>query len=767
MKTWHIHIQGRVQGVGFRPFIYRLAKNFGLNGTVANRHNGVHIVLNAELSQKEDFITVIRQEAPKSARIVEIHTTAIEEEVFEDFSIIESSNHKKPKLLVTPDIALCSDCKQELADESNKRYNYAFTTCTQCGPRFSILEKLPYDRVGTTMNDFEMCPDCQIEYDTVTDRRFFSQTNSCPACGVELSWLKGSNSTNTDFIEQVATLIKAGKIVAVKGIGGFLLLVDATNNKAIDELRKRKKRPNKPFALLLSDLDEVEKYVRVTPKEAKLLSSAEAPIVLLTKRKDIRNIAHEEVAPGLTRLGVMLPNAPILELIAKQVNRPLVATSANITGSPIIYKDQEAVHFLGSIADAILTNNRKITFPQDDSVAVFSKHHEKQVLYRRSRGYAPSVPLKDHTLPNNMLAFGAEMKSAFSFTSKGNTYLSQFLGDTSSYESQQAFDTVFTNLMDIMQPKIEAVVVDKHPDYHTSLVGQAWAKYHDVPLIKVQHHKAHFAAALTEHQLLNAEKPILGVVWDGTGYGDDGAIWGSEFFTYANHEMTRVQHIAYYPHLFADRMAKEPAIATMAIMHPELPGKVWQRKHFSEKEQEIIPRALDRFTLKSSSMGRLFDAVAGLFGICTKNTFEGEAAMLLQVEAEKSTVTDWAPYCLPIENGQLNASYMLNKLLEEQREGKSIPELALRFHQTLVQWIAWVANMAEAEKVVFSGGVFQNTLLVDLIYERMGDVNELYFHKLLPPNDENIAIGQIAMTTIEEQPHKLESKTTKNNALCA
>ena len=766
MQTWHIHINGRVQGVGFRPFVYRLAKHFGLTGTVANTPDGVHIYVNANAEDCNAFMDAIVETKPTAASIVAISKQQASAQQFDAFKIVESGNHTQPKLLITPDIGLCDECRNELHNKKDRRHNYAFTTCTQCGPRYSIMNALPYDRATTTMKPFVMCPTCKKEYNAVTNRRFYSQTNSCPTCGINLYWLT-KEPENIDPIKHTVDLLEEGKIVAVKGIGGFLLLVDATNDAAIMRLRVLKKRPGKPFALLFHSVEQASQYTRITPIEQKALTSTESPIVLLRMQRETLDLSVDAIAPGLNRLGVMLPYAPILELIAFNFGKPLVATSANVSGSPIVYKDVEAVRILEGVADAILSNDREIHFPQDDSVRIYSPVHRNPVILRRSRGLAPSINWPDNRLQNNYLAFGAEMKSAFALTSQGNTYLSQYLGDTAAYESQQAYNTAFLNMLNLVKPEVKHVVVDAHPDYHTSNIGRSWASYHGSKVSSVQHHQAHFASILAESNLIEQTEPVLGVIWDGTGYGSDGMIWGSEFFMYCKHKMQRINHLMPYPQLFNNRMAKQPSIATMAAMHPLNPGKVWQRNHFSDAETDIIAAKLMHPDLYTTSMGRLFDAVAGLLELTMENTFEGESAMALQTVAEKSERTTWDAYCLPIENNRFSTSLLLEKIHTEKKLGISVEDLALRFHQTLVNWIAWIADTQQVKKVAFSGGVFQNTLLVDLIIDRLGDYHELYFHKLLSPNDENIAIGQIAManiSTLEEE--KKESLISNKEKIC-
>ncbi len=765
MQSWHIHIEGRVQGVGFRPFIYRLATQMHLVGDVANTPNGVHIHLNATKEVVDEFLYGIKVHAPKAARISAMHCNHTNEKFFTSFNIVESTHTAAPKLLITPDIALCPSCKKELHDSKNVRFAYPFITCTHCGPRYSIMQNLPYDRERTSMNPFTMCPTCTSEFTNQEDKRFYSQTNSCGACGVNLRWLT-NEPQQTDPIKHVAKLLHDGKIVAVKGIGGFLLLADATNKKAIERLRQRKHRPTKPFACMFGHVDQIKKYAFVTENEAAALQSNEAPIVLLKRKKISRDLAIEEIAPGLNRIGAMLPYAPLLELISAKSQSPLVATSANASGSPIVFKDDEALRLLGGIADAILTHDREITFPQDDSVVVFTPNFQKKIILRRARGYAPSVDFPENRLPQNTLGMGAEMKSAFGFTANGNTFLSQFLGDTENYESQVSYEHTLDRLIDLIQPQISAVAVDAHPNYFATQKGKEWAAAHNATLHNVQHHKAHFAAVLTEHDLLQQNEPILGVIWDGLGYGEDGNMWGSEFFVFEENNMKRIHHLGNFPIISGNRMAYEPSMATFAAMWPETPGKVWMRKRFTEDEQEAIPQIADHPHQMTSSMGRLFDAAAGLLCCKDLNTYEGEAALSVQVLAEKCKSTAWNPYCIALKDDTLNVQYLLEKMDHDLKN--QVPEelIALRFHQTLVQYISLVADMNMIEKVAFSGGVFQNTLLVDLLLERLSEFHKLYFHIQLPPNDECIAIGQIALASNTLNQNAFVSNKTEKNTQC-
>ena len=764
MQTWHIHIEGRVQGLGFRPFVYRLANQLKLTGHVSNTTDGLHIIINAGERMVDDFIRLIERDRPTSSKILCIQKRIIEFQSFDDFSIVESQGQSSTRLLITPDIALCENCRKELTDKKNRRSGYAFITCTECGPRYSVMKSLPYDRQTTTMHPFTMCQTCSDEYNDVDDRRFFSQTNSCPECGISLKWLTEENDDGKT-IDYASTLLTKGKILAVKGIGGFLLLADATNPVVVNTLRNRKNRPSKPFACLFRDIKKLKKYVDLNKEEKDLLRSPEAPIVLV-KIKDEGDLAVSDIAPGLKRIGAMLPYAPILQLIADRFRKPLIATSANASGSPIVYQDDEALRLLSTIADAILTNNREVAFPQDDSVLAFSTDHSQKIMLRRSRGYSPSVDFPSSLLPDKNLAFGAELKSAFAFTTEGNTYLSQYLGDTSRYESQESFNHVFSGMTKMMNSKPESLIVDNHPNYHTSQLGKEMAKNERKKLCSYQHHKAHFASLLAEHDLLESEEKILGVIWDGTGYGDDGHIWGGEFFNFEKLEMKRIGHLKYYPHLANNRMAREPKVATLAAMYPDLPNANWLMNHFDKPELDMLKEVISNESLMTSSVGRLFDAVAGLLEVKTENSFEGEAAMALQALAEDSMRRGWNPYNAVSRSGELDVRKLMSIIRLDVLQSLN-QDIALKFHQTLVQWIMTMCKKEKASHVGFSGGVFQNSLLVDLIFDKMSSSYRLYFHEILPPNDENIAIGQLALKKIDvSKKHNLLPLKEETEEIC-
>ncbi|MEO5648242.1 MAG: carbamoyltransferase HypF, partial [Chitinophagaceae bacterium] len=643
----------------------------------------------------------------------------------------------------------------ELHELSNRRYRYAFITCTQCGPRYSIINNLPYERHGTAMAKFSMCRNCIEEYSNVGDRRFFSQTNSCGDCGVDLflhenakSVLPGNSET---ILLQVKTFLQQGKILAVKGIGGYLLLCDAANMETIYQLRIRKQRPAKPFAILYPGIDTVLSNFEVNDQEQALLESVEAPIVLLyPKHHIVNNLNIENIAPGLKRLGIMLPYSPLLDLISNDYGNPLIATSANISGSPIIYKDDDALAYLFEMADYIVSYNREIVIPQDDSVVQVSKYSKQQIILRRSRGYAPSFLHYRPNLKTTVLSTGAFLKSSFSLSVNGNVFVSQFLGSGESYESQQMYKDSLTHWLNLYEARPELVVADAHPNYFSHQYAIEFAEKLGTGVKLIQHHEAHFSAILAEHNLMDSSEPVLGVIWDGTGFGADGNIWGGEFFKYENSEMLRCFHFDYFPAIAGDKMAMEPRISALCATIDAWPQPGRLNAKFTEMEWNTYQSLMSTSNLFSSSVGRIFDAVASLLDLCDKQTYEGEAAMYLQALAEEYV----------LENGFImNDSYFkegadytriptltfMQGIIMDIEKGKPKKYIAAKFHYSLVCLIDIVAKIIDVKKICFSGGVFQNALLTDWIQNEYGSVYELYFHKNLSPNDENVSFGQLAL----------------------
>lgn len=776
MQTWHIHIQGQVQGVGFRPFIYRLAHQFGLNGWVNNTLNGVHIRLNTDTTGVKAFCRQVEHQAPPLARILSLHYHAVAPESFEGFQIVHSQSEGEPDLLLTPDVALCKDCRADIHNTQNRRAGYAFTTCINCGPRYSIIRTVPYDRANTEMATFQMCPNCQQEYDAPADRRYYSQTNSCLDCGVALTlWANGAprGLSQSETITAVTQAWADGQTVAIKGIGGYLLTCDAGNAEAIQQLRARKQRPAKPFALLFPTLSQLEQVAKVSPAAAQALTGAVSPIVLLPFKENAKaQLAIDDIAPGLDQIGVMLPYTPLYELLLAEYGQPVVATSGNISNTPIIYQDKTALESLPGIADQILLNNRPIATPQDDSVLAFTPHHKRPVWIRRSRGLAPSYLETDIPWPEQtILATGAMLKSTFGLLHRGKVFLSQYLGDLEQYETQQHYQSTYDHLARTLAASPEVMLADAHPEYPSTHFAQELSAAEGIPLQRVQHHKAHFGAILGEHHLWDQEGQVLGLIWDGTGLGDDQQIWGGECFLYQDYQFERAAHFDYFSAILGDKMPKEPRIAALSATFG-LPGAdACLQPLFSKTEWSLYSRMLDRHAgLQTSSVGRLFDAVAAMLGLASHQTYEGEAAILLEQLARQYIKQRPLPepYDFHWQPGEpLPVKPVLMQILADQEQGTPRGAIAARFHHTLAQMAATVATTLGVQHVACSGGVFQNGLLIDLLTDALPAGCTAYFHERLSPNDENIAFGQLICYLIGQRKAAPPTSLLKNVQPCA
>jgi hydrogenase maturation protein HypF len=756
MQTYHIHIRGRVQGVGFRPFVCRLATQYALTGSVANSTDGVHILINAGEDQAEIFYRGILSQAPENAVIThhQLKKTCVIN--FNGFHIIESTADAAPDMLITPDIAICETCRKELTENNNRRQSYPFTTCLHCGPRYSIIRKLPYDRQNTTMAHLNMCDKCSQEYHDIQDKRHFSQTNSCPDCAIEMNLYDNSgnvpNKDQNEIINILASALASGKIAAVKGIGGYLLLCDATNAETIDILRKRKHRHAKPFAVLYPDLETAEADLVINENERTALTGKVAPIVLCQIRENMAStICVDEIAPQLDKLGIMLPYTPLLQLISSRVGKPLIATSANISGSPIIYTDEQAMNDLWSVADMILTYDREIVTPQDDSIWQFTSSGQRIVI-RRSRGMAPDFyPHSLGETTETMLAMGADMKGAFAIQHKDKIYISQYLGDQGDYLSQESFRKTLEFLLQLFNLKPDIILTDEHPSYYTSIEGKNLALESYIMHEPLQHHKAHFAAVMAENNLLSPSSSVLGFIWDGTGYGEDRQIWGGEVFRYDQGEMERILFLDYFPQLLGDKMSLEPRLSALSMLKGHLKSAALLDHYFSPVEWDYYQKLLAREdNLLTSSMGRLMDGIAALLGLCFVNTYEGQAAMELEVLARSCKEKTNACYPLPIRNNRIDWRIMLDEIVEDiiKKEEKAL--IARKFYNSLVRLIEQASDIFKINVIAFSGGVFQNALLIEMITGELSKNKSLHFHRQLSPNDECIALGQLAMYKINQ-----------------
>jgi hydrogenase maturation protein HypF len=751
--TYHFHIKGRVQGVGFRPHVHQCATRQNIPGYVSNEPDGVHVLFNAAtIEEAHAFTEVIIQQAPSIAIIRKSSLTEVKPQSFSEFSIVQQQSNANSDLLIAPDFALCPNCRLEFHDPSNRRYLYPFITCTVCGPRFSIISTLPYDRERTSMKAFTPCDSCNKEYASINDRRYYSQTNSCADCGIQLTWQQaGSANTISDQQVILQELIKAlaeEKIVAVKGIGGFLLLCDASNKQVIQKLRERKQRPSKPFAVLFPDMEMVAQYAFTDTMAKQQLLNEVSPIVLLPATETgYHKLDMKGIAPGLSAIGIMLPYAPLLEWIMDAWKSPLVATSGNLSGSCIVF-ESEMKSKLVQFADYILDHNRTILIPQDDSVIKFSQKTHQQIILRRARGLAPAIRVAEGlTSPSTIIATGAALKSAFAIQHE-QVYVSQYLGNLESYEAQKNYEHTFQHMQKLIGVSPEVVLADLHPDYPSTHMAIKIAADYQVPYKKIQHHEAHFAAVLAEHNLFETNEKILGVVWDGTGYGSDGNIWGGEFFIYENRSIKRIHYLQPFINIAGDKTAKEPRLSALAISHKLEKAPILLKPKFTAKEWLFYQKVLQQNHLLNSSAGRYFDGVAALLNLLNVNSYEGEGGLLLETLAneylQETNFTIAESYATEeISHTSIAMSGIVEHIINDFIRRRPVKEIAAIFHKTLSDIINKVVINSDVGRIAFSGGVFQNAVLVDLINLQLGKTHKVYFHEQLPPNDECIAFGQL------------------------
>ncbi|MEZ4868588.1 MAG: carbamoyltransferase HypF [Caldilineaceae bacterium] len=788
LQRQRLQVQGVVQGVGFRPYVYGLATCLGLTGFVGNDSSGVFIEIEGPPDQLRAFQAALQSSLPPLAHLEQVTAVLIPVCGDQAFAIVASQTQATASTLISPDLTVCDDCLRELFDPQDRRYGYPLINCTNCGPRFTITEAIPYDRPLTTMRAFTMCAHCQAEYDDPSNRRFHAQPNACPVCGPQL-WLQwpdqcahapssnGQAPTGQSALLAAQTVLANGGIVAVKGVGGFHLACDATNEQAVMTLRQRKGRVDKPFAVMVADLDAAYKIVHINAHEAALLQSRERPIVLLKKRAD--GPLSPQVAPGNDTIGIMLPYTPLHHLLfaaplprqqpaATRHSPPatyLVMTSGNFSNEPIVIDNDEAQVRLAGLADAFLLHNRAIYVPCDDSVVRVCQGQELPV--RRSRGYAP-FPIKlPFALPPT-LAVGGELKSTFCLVREQHALMSQHIGDMEKLETLQAFDHAVDHFQRIFRVTPERIAYDLHPGY----LSRRWAEEHRAghPLIGVQHHHAHIAAVMAEHGLAQDEQ-VIGLAFDGTGYGHDGAIWGGELFAGGYANFRRVAHLAYVPLPGGDAAVKKPY--RMALAHLWAASVAWTEDlppvaAAAPTESAIIQQQLARRlnVVATSSIGRLFDAVAALAGVRQEITYEAQAAIELEVLADREQSGSYA-FGLPAADAELATPYqfsaapVIRAVAADVQQGVSAGAIAMKFHRAVAQLILQLAQKARSAtgltRVALSGGVFQNVLLLELAGTLLeADNFTVLTHRLVPPNDGGLALGQAVVAGVrlleEERP---------------
>jgi hydrogenase maturation protein HypF len=759
-KSASIHITGIVQGVGFRPFVYGLAIRLGLKGWVRNTSAGVDIEVDGNVDELESIINSLKNELPPLARIDTLEISFNSPRGFTDFEIVKSETVDGEFQPISPDVSICPDCLRELFDPSDRRYLYPFINCTNCGPRFTIIKDIPYDRRNTTMSAFDMCSDCAVEYTNPLNRRFHAQPVACHVCGPQV-WLEDAKgkriAERDDAVLVVQKLISNGKIVAIKGLGGFHLACDATNTKSVAELRQRKLRVEKPFAIMIPDLESLDKHCFSSDAERALLESHQRPIVILLRKPD-SNIA-EEVAPKQNNLAVMLPYTPIhYMLFASKMDdprspmkiRPLVMTSGNLSDEPIATGNDEARERLAPLADAFLMHNRDIETRIDDSVTrVTSTPEKKSAVYflRRSRGYAPDaiqLPLR----ASPILATGPELKNTFCLTRERYAFLSHHIGDMENYETLHSFEDGIKHYERMFRIKPEAIICDLHPDYLSTRYALRRSEENNLPIFRVQHHHAHIAACMADNGL-DGSHSVIGLAFDGTGYGEDGAIWGGEFLVADYNGYQRPYHLAYYPLPGGDAAIKRPARTALALLWSL--GLDWDDHLAPVKDLCLEERQALRIQLErginspfTSSMGRLFDAAAALAGVRQKVNYEAQAAMEFEAALDPS---EFGAYRFDIRETTIDPKAAILNLLEDMNLGIPMPMISARFHNGLAELSHEVCMEIKAKtkikEVALSGGVWQNMALLKQVADKLRRGGFIvYLHHQIPANDGGLSLGQ-------------------------
>lgn len=738
-----IVVKGIVQGVGFRPFIYKNATKNNLKGFVNNTSKGVFIEVEGYEEDITSFIEEIKHKPPVLSKVTDIKIIDKEIEGYTNFKIIESKEEEEAITLISPDIAICDDCLRDIRDKNNRRYRYAFTNCTNCGPRFSITKKVPYDRENTTMDVFQMCSECREEYNDPLNRRFHAQPNGCSKCGprVYICNKEGNEIISNDPIKDIVKEIKNGKIVAIKGIGGFHLACDAKNKEVINELRKRKKRPRKPLAVMMRGIETVKKYCDVNELEERILLGNKKPILLLDKKRN--SLLPKELTNYQNgKLGVMLPYTPVHHILFSEDIDILVMTSANISGEPMVYKNHEAIEKLKGIADFYLMNNRHIYIPIDDSVSRVILGKER--VLRNARGYAPkSMEIKDMAYS---IALGANSNNTFAIANNENIFFSNYIGDLANYNTWQHYINSLEHMKGIYKIDPKSYFYDLHPNfYQNELLKEIKTKK-----IGIQHHHAHIVACMAEHSL---EEEVIGIAFDGTGYGIDGKLWGGEFFICDKERFKRLAHLNYVALPGGEGAIREPWKIAISYLYDIFKEDyaAYVPKHLQEKKHQIITEIIkkDINSPKASSIGRLFDAVAALLGFDAKITFQGEAAIDLENLCCRDDQSFYQ-YNISLEDGIyiIDCKPLIKSVVIEVIDGIDKELIARRFHNTIIKFTIELCEILRKEynlsSVVLSGGVFQNEILLINIYEELIKKDfKVHIHEQIPANDEGISIGQM------------------------
>lgn len=756
-----INIVGAVQGVGFRPFIYRLANELSLAGFVKNNMSGVHIESEGEKDLLEIFLIKIQKEKPKRAIITSLEYSLLDEIGYKKFEIIQSEALGELNVLIQPDIAPCEDCLREMFEPGDRRYLYPFTNCANCGPRYSIIESLPYDRPNTSMKYFLMCEECKSEYGNPNDRRYHAQPVACAKCGPKIE-LYNSEKINicqeNEAVIACVEKIQNGKIVALKGVGGFQLICDCSNEKTVSELRSRKHREAKPFAIMFPNIEMIKEQCALSELEERLIRSAEAPIVLLKRKSNSEKVISKNVAPGNPYLAVMLPSSPLHHLLMRRLNKPIIATSGNLSEEPICISNNEAFERLKNISDFFLIHNREIVRHVDDSIVKIILGRE--TIIRRARGYAPLPLTLEIESSANFLSVGGHLKNTIAVSKAKNVFVSQHIGDLSTNESFSAFQKTIGDLQTLLDLKNVNVLSDLHPEY----ISTKYAKQISSNVHAIQHHIAHAAACKIENQIID---DALAVVWDGTGYGLDGTIWGGEFFINRGKDFLHAAQLKQFHIPGGDVAIKEPRRSAAGILF-SIDENLFDehlQNNFSEEERKSLSQALQKKINSplTSSAGRLFDAVASILGLKQKNNFEGEAAMALEFVSSNDEFKTYPFVLIDGKVIQIDCGEMIKEIFSDLTRQVDISIIASKFHSTLAEIIAAVSRKIGIKKILLSGGCFQNSLLLQRTVARLESHGFTpYWHQRVPTNDGGISFGQIAFAIMNINQSKIEKQPANN-----
>jgi hydrogenase maturation protein HypF len=748
----HITINGIVQGVGFRPFIHKVADDYKLKGWICNSTEGVELEIEGEEDDVKNIAKILQKKHPPLAMIKEIKVKKMPLIGFKDFRIVKSyTNNSSPVTLIPPDISICDECIKELNNPSDRRYCYPFINCTNCGPRFTIIKDIPYDRDKTTMREFLMCHKCSAEYSDITNRRYHAQPNACHTCGPEVILYQGEKRIITDNpFEEVQRRLKTGQIGAIKGLGGFHLTCDAMNDSAVSRLREIKLREQKPFAVMVKDIDSIKKFCHLSKGALKILNSRERPILLLKKKT--KGYLSENIAPGNNYIGVMLAYTPLHYLLFQKSNFVLVMTSANFRDEPIIYQNQEAFDKLVEKVDFLLVHNRPIYNRCDDSVIKYS--FNRAIFIRRARGYAP-YPIILSKKARQIFAAGPEDKNTVCFTRDEYAFPSQHLGDLKNQENYEAYQEAIDRIINVFQFNPELIACDLHPDYLSTVFAEKMSQEKGLPLLKVQHHQAHIASCMAEN---NLNEKVIGVVFDGSGLGEDGTIWGGEFLISDIKSYKRVGHLKYKPMPGGELAIHQPWRMAYSYLYSYFGEEALNLKlPFIRRNEsnnlKLLMQMIDKKinSPSTSSCGRLFDAIASLIGLRDEVDFEGQAAIELESICKLRYKENYAYNIIKKSESAseyiVNTEYMFKQVINDLEKNVDIKKIATQFHNTVAEIIlsmcVTIREQYGINKVVLSGGVFQNSFLLNQTIKRMNKKNFVIFlHKKMPPNDACISLGQ-------------------------